>query len=395
MKKKLTRRFTFFQLMAFAAFASMNYYNIYLKSIGFDSVKLGLLASISSIIGMTTLPVWGVISDKTRSTKLTWIISMIVFGVCYLIIPFFGKLQTLIPLYIVIIVYSIVKQPTHSLQDAWSISVLSTESIRYPEVRKWGSFGFAVMSLIISYIMIGALGLSIDYVFYSAFIFSVILCVSLYMFKEPAVNTGIAEKKTVRINPLLLFKDYHFSTAFIMVIALSVYSSLTSTFYGFILEHAGLDPNSYGTYSGIGAFVQIICMYIVTRFCKGVPQSYILIAGGLFGVAENIMYSIADGKAMMIVACTLWGFDMAINVSVLPGYIHDLVPEEYSATAQTLSGTAAMLFSIIGSSVGGYLIKEIGISRYNLYTAIFQGTLTVLFLITILIGKKIGKRNTI
>ena len=214
MKKKLTRRFTFFQLMAFAAFASMNYYNIYLKSIGFDSVKLGLLASISSIIGMTTLPVWGVISDKTRSTKLTWIISMIVFGVCYLIIPFFGKLQTLIPLYIVIIVYSIVKQPTHSLQDAWSISVLSTEGIRYPEVRKWGSFGFAVMSLIISYIMIGALGLSIDYVFYSAFIFSVILCVSLYMFKEPAVNTSIAEKKTVRINPLLLFKEYHFSTAF-------------------------------------------------------------------------------------------------------------------------------------------------------------------------------------
>ena len=91
-RKKLNTSFTLFQILAFASFAGMNYYNVYLKAIGFDSTQIGLWGSVSSIVSMVTLPLWGVISDKTRSTKLTWIISMLVFVLCYALFPLFGGL---------------------------------------------------------------------------------------------------------------------------------------------------------------------------------------------------------------------------------------------------------------------------------------------------------------
>ncbi len=68
-RTSLKRRFILFQLLAFASFASMNYYNVYLKAIGFDSMRLGIWASVTSVIGMVTLPLWGILSDRLRMTK--------------------------------------------------------------------------------------------------------------------------------------------------------------------------------------------------------------------------------------------------------------------------------------------------------------------------------------
>ncbi len=394
-KKSLTLRFTLFQILAFASFAGMNYYNVYLKSIGFDSVQIGLWGSISSIISVITLPVWGVISDKTRSTKLAWIISMVAFGVLYVLFPFVGKMSngigSFLPVYFLIIIYSIIKQPTHSLMDAWSMSVITPFDIKFAAIRKWGSFGFGVVSIIMGSFVVDNFGT--EGVFYIAPAFVLMLCVSVLTFKEPGSEKEkkSEKKEKIKINPLKLFKNYYFATAFIMVIGLSVYSSLTSPFYAYILEHAGVSADKYGVISGFGAFVQIFSMLIVTTFCKKVPTPYILIAAGILGIAENVMYSIASNMTMMFIAGTLWGLGWAINVGVLPGYIHSLVPDEYSATAQTLSGTVTTLFSIIGNAIGGWLIGIIGISKYNLYVSFFQSALILLFIISLLIGKYVLK----
>jgi len=391
----LKRRFILFQLLAFASFASMNYYNVYLKSIGFDSIRLGVWASITSVIGMVTLPLWGVLSDRFRMTKAAWVLSMAVYGVCYALLPVFGKLPSPLPLYAVLVIYSFVKQPTHSLQDAWSMDVLTPRGIRYTEVRGWGSFGFAVTSILFSFVLSERVGMALDGVFYLTLALAAVLCVLVLRFREPAQTAAQSpetkKKEQETGNPLLLFRNYEFAAAFIMVIALAVYSSLTITFYAYILEHAGLSPNAYGRYSGIGAFVQMLCMALLNRFGKRIPPAYIMAAGGFLAAGENLLYSAANGDVMMLMACTLWGFEMAINVSVLPAYLHSLVPPDRTATAQTLSGTAVMLFSIVGSLAGGVLVDRIGISAFTRGTAVFQAGMTCLFLLTLALGRRVRR----
>jgi predicted MFS family arabinose efflux permease len=204
-------------------------------------------------------------------------------------------------------------------------------------------------------------------------------------------ETGVKKSAPEKLRPWALLKNYYFVTAFIMTIVLAAYGALTASFYAYILEHAGVSPEKYGLISGYGAFVQVGCMLFITRYCRLVPPHRLLVAAGFFAVAENILYGTAGSLGMMFVAGTLWGVAMAINVSVLPSYIFSLVPRQYSATAQALSGTVAMLLAIVGNLIGGYLISIIGIANYNFTVAAFQLLMTGLFILSIPFGHRVLK----
>jgi len=375
--RAIQRKFMVFQILSYASFATMNYFNIYLKEIGFTGTQLGFWGAVSAVIGMATLPLWGVVSDRTRSTKITFLITMALYALVFVLLPLFDGVKGMPLLYGVIILYGIVKTPTHSLQDAWSISTITPYGIRYPAIRKWGSAGFGAVSIV--YGLIGE-QVGMPVLFWLTPIYVAALFAAVLRFRAP--GEAAEKKKKVSVRPAMLLKDKKFACAFIIVFALAAYSSLTQPFYAFILDHAGLAGEKFGIISGWGAFVQVACMMIVTKWLKNVPRPYILVGAGLISVAEHLIYATASGMPAMMAAGTLWGFEMAIYVSVLPGYIATLVPEEYSATAQTLSGTAATLFAIVGSLAGGVIIDRLGISLYNIGTAALVLLLSGAFLLT-------------
>lgn len=400
-KRRLTRQFIIFQFIAFASFAPMNYYNVFLKEIGFSSQQIGLWGSVSGVVAMISLPIWGIISDKIRSPKKTYMISMVVYALIFTALPMAGRAlgTSALPLYGLIVLYALVKQPTHSLQDAWFVSTLRTHGVNYTATRLWGSAGFAVFCIII--------GLAVDYtgidaVFYLAPALVLPLMILCLRFKESRYETAesraLAQQEAEKagrarqkLRPWVLFKNYYFMTAFIMTVVLAFYIAVTASFYAYILEHAGLPAEKYGLISGYGSFVQVAAMLFINRFCRRVSMPKLLVAAGCFSIAENIMYALASNLAMMFVAGTFWGIATAVNVTVVPTYIYSLVPREYSATAQTLNGTVVMILSIVGNLAGGYLIAGIGIAHYNLCVAAIQVVLVALFALSIPFGRKVLK----
>jgi MFS family permease len=96
---------------------------------------------------------------------------------------------------------------------------------------------------------------------------------------------------------------------------------------------------------------------------------------------------------MMLIAGTLWGIEMGINVSVLPRYVFSIVPQQYATTAQTFNGTVMMILCVVGNVVAGYFIAAVGISTYNICIAVFQLFLTLLFALSIPFGAKILKKT--
>ncbi len=105
------------------------------------------------------------------------------------------------------------------------------------------------------------------------------------------------------------------------------------------------------------------------------------------------MYAVASGMGMMMIAGTLWGIEMGINVSVLPRYVFSIVPQEYATTAQTFDGTVVMLLCVVGNVVAGYVIAAVGISTYNLGIAAIQLVLTALFAASIPFGARVLKKT--
>lgn len=391
--KQLTMGLILFQILSFAALASMNYHNVYLKQIGFTSQQIGFWGSMNGIVQMITLPLWGIVADKTRSGKVTFIISMMVYGVLYLLIPPAGKIYAGAPfvMYILLFMYGTIKQSTRSLQDAWFVSVSAPFGINYASLRMWGAIGFAIVSIIMG-IIVDFTG--VPFIFYLGTIFCVIFAVLCLRFKTPE----LPEEKKPRIvkekmRPWVLFKNYYYVSALIMVFTLATYHALTVSFYPYILEHAGVDPGRFGVISGYGAFVQAILMFLMTRYGQNVKPYKWLIMAGIVAACENVMYAVADGMWMMLIAGTLWGIEMGINVSVLPRYVFSIVPQQYATTAQTFNGTVMMVLCVVGNVVAGYFIAAVGISTYNVCIAAFQLFLTMIFALSIPFGAKVLKKT--
>lgn len=376
----------------------MNYYNVLLRSIGFDSTQIGFWGSASSAIAMATLPLWGVVSDKIGSAKRLYLLSMILYAAIFAILPVAGNMApaTFIPLYALILSYSLVRQPTHSLQDAWMLGICVKHGLDFTSIRKWGSLGFAVISVFYGWI---AAYIGTGFIFFATPVLVVPMALLCRRFPpgEPPVEPAAPVEKRVpkaRINPLLLFKNYHYATSYIITIALAFYSALVMPFYPFILESAGMRPDQFGTVSGFGAFVQVAVMWSLSRYCRKIPLPAILVGGAAVGVLENVMYGLADNFGMLMAAGTLWGIEMAINVSTLPTYIYSLIPRSHTATAMSVNGAVVTLLTIIGNYAGGHMVARIGIDRYNYALALMRGGLTLLFVLTLLIGKKHTIKNT-
>jgi PPP family 3-phenylpropionic acid transporter len=272
------------------------------------------------------------------------------------------------------------------------ISIITPHGINYAAVRLWGSLGFGIVSITVGLITehIGILK-----VFMLAPIAVLPLSLMVWSFKESdyCITPQLPrdEAKTQKINPTVLLKNYYFMTALIITLTLGVYMALTSSFYAYILEHAGINPEMIGLLSGYGSLLQVVCMWIFNRYCRNIPMPAILIAGGLFGVAENVMYGLAQNLGMMFIASTFWSVAVSARVSILPSYIHSLVPKEYAASAQTLNASVLMMLTIFGNLIGGYLIATIGITKYNYSVGALQLILVVIFALSIPFGKKVLK----
>ena len=401
-QQRIKKYFIIIQLLAFGSFASMNYYNVYLRSIGFDSTKIGLWGSINGIIALITLPVWGILADKIGSPKKLYMLSMSLFAVIYAILPTIGKMTAVsfVPLYALIVVYSAIVQPTHTMQDAWMIGTCRVRGINYASIRSWGSFGFGVIAISYGFIT-QYWGLDIVFYMAPALIIPVLFMCRYFTSHLPGVENPppemgpdgqpIPREKPQKMGVSILFKNYYLMTAFIMTIVLACYSALITPFFPFILEHAGVPTNRLGWISGYGALVQVIAMMIFTKFSKKVSLATVLIIAGFFGVAENIMYALASNLGMLFISSTLWGFAMAMNVAVLPMYIYSLVPRSHAATAISFNATVTMMLSIVGNFTGGLLINSIGLERYLYGLSIFRVVLIFLFIGTLVFGKRVLK----
>ncbi|MBR3196755.1 MAG: MFS transporter [Clostridia bacterium] len=390
--KRVTMILILLQILSFAAIASTSYHNVYLKQIGFTSQQIGLWGSINGIVAMITLPMWGTIADKTHSGKLAFVLAMVVYGMIYGLMPLAGKLVavSMIPMYVLLFLFGVIKQSMRSLQDAWFVSASVPYRINYASLRMWGAIGFAVVSVIMG-IVVDWTG--VPFLFYVATGFCAVFALICLKFRMPQMEEE-SRPKIVRkkMRPWVLFKNYYYVSALIMVFTLATYHALTISFYPYILEHAGVDPGKFGVISGYGAFVQAILMWVMTHFSKKTKPFVWLIIAGFVAAAENYMYAMAQGMWMMMIAGTLWGIEMGINVSVLPRYVFTLVPEEYATTAQTFNGTVMMILSVIGNVIGGYVIAAVGIARYNVGIATIQVVLTLLFTLSIPLGIKVLKK---
>ena len=318
MERAFRREFIGFcaiEAVYFAIFANYSYQSVWLKEVGIGSSQIGLMVSIASIIGIAACLIWGSVSDKLGSSKKVFIAVVSITGVLYAFLPVLRNAGSNIVgiLFVYIPLIYFFKQSGTSMMDSWIISATSNKGIPYGSMRKWGSVGYAVMSVIWGAVVGKYIGTEV--VFFSmiplVIIFNLIclrqrteVSENSRFLREKAKDSSIetkgkAWKKLSENKAFIVYMIYAFG--------LNVYIGVSIVFMPFILEAAGCKSEQIGIVTGFRAVIEFGGMYIGTKIARKLPLRYIMIIPGILFALEHLLYHAAGNLRNMMSIMILSG----------------------------------------------------------------------------------------
>ena len=199
------RKVIFIYFILYMGFASWKvFYNVYLDDNGFSGTQIGVINALIQASLFVVVPIWGYIADK-RGIRPT--LRIAVFASAILLLGL-GHVVYFWWLIVYIFILTLFHHPLGPLIDALAVQFSqSNQKYNYGNLRLWGSFGWAVASIIGGYLF---MKISLKMVFpVTSFLFFI----TLIFLRTPRKSTAILYKphfekirfKEIRNNPALLF----------------------------------------------------------------------------------------------------------------------------------------------------------------------------------------------
>ena len=129
------------------------YWSLYLKSIAFSAVQIGVLMSVQPVMRMLSPALWGWLADRWGNRRQVVQLAALGSALCYLGVFFTRDYYGLL---LVLALMSFFWSASMPLVEATTLTYLGKQAARYGRLRSWGSIGFIVSVL--------GLGYAFDYI---------------------------------------------------------------------------------------------------------------------------------------------------------------------------------------------------------------------------------------
>jgi MFS transporter, PPP family, 3-phenylpropionic acid transporter len=140
---KRTSPFIFY-LFYYAALAFyMPFIVLYFQGLGFNGAQIGLLTGIAPLITMVSAPFWTRLADSKQRHKLILSLTLIVVITLAIIFPL---MKTLIPVILLVCMFSLFAAPIISFADSATMTMLADEKEMYGRIRLGGTIGWGLMA---------------------------------------------------------------------------------------------------------------------------------------------------------------------------------------------------------------------------------------------------------
>ena len=393
---KTYKPFIFFATINFAFYLTItfnSYITVFLQYIGFDERQVGLVSAFTALVGMVSVPAWGLLSDKLRNTQGIITICLIAGGILFTFIPavsgfsWFGVSV----LFIFVPLVMFFRQPVMPLVDHWSIKNAQAQRLNYGAIRAFGALGFSIMALILGYITPRT---EMTFLFYLNAILIVPVLLLLFLSRRiaPEALTENMKRKPLAFKDMqfsLFFKNYYLVTYVIFTIFQRIPFQGTMVFFPFLIYAVGGDITQLGLILGIRAAVEIPVMLLLKPLRARFPLYVLIIVATVFNIIELILYSFVTDFFWLVIISVLHGMTNGLMIPAKSSYIFSLAPEQLKATSQTVLSSTNAVAGIAGSLLGGWLIYLVGIRQFYLITGLVTGIFLILFALSFVFGEKV------
>ena len=352
-----------FYLCYFVAVATYTpYLSLYLRAVHLNGSQIGLIASLSPLVGVVLPPLWGTLSDRFGWRKRLLNLSLLVVA---LVAPTVALAHTFGALLALVGVLAIALSPVAPLADATTLDWLRRhgDSGGYGAVRVYGSFGYTVASFAVGAVYAGR-GLLRLFPLYGALMFVAFL-VSLTAPRqrlEVLLARGAGVGDLVRDGALLTFLP-------LCALGYATYASY-NTFFALYLTGLGASTPVVGGATALAALAELPLMLLAGPLMARLGVKRLLLLGLCAASVRWTAYGLLHDYRAAVAVGLLNGVSFAGFYVAAVTYVDRRVPPRLRATGQTLFNAAVPgLGAVIGTNLCGALYDHLHASGMYLVAA--------------------------
>ncbi len=352
--------FYFFYYAFIGMFAP--YWSLYLKSIRFDAVEIGMLMSVQPVMRMLAPNLWGWLADHTGRRRLVVLIAASLSALFYLgvfaTVSFWGML-------LVLGAMSFFWSASMPLVEATTLSYLGPHVARYGRIRSWGSIGFIVSVV--------GLGYAFDHVAISWVLWAGLIAeLGILVFSTQIPATPVLAHHTdhqpigqLVLQPRVLVL---FGACFLMSVAHGPYY----TFFSIYLVEHGYAKSSVGALWALGVISEIAMFFLMPRIARRYGYRRILAASFALAFLRFMLIGWAvDFLSLLLFAQVLHAATFGAYHASSMGLVHELFKGRHQSRGQALFGSLTYgAGGMLGGLVSGPIWQHYGASLLYTFSAL-------------------------
>ena len=333
-------RLSGFYFFYFAFVGAMTpFWGLYLQSLAFNAVQIGVLMSLLQVMRIFAPNIWGHIADRTG--KRTTIVQIAAVGsVLVFVGVFFGS--SFWWLFAVMAALGFFWSASLPLVEAMTLSHLGNRIEGYGRIRLWGSIGFIVMVV--------GLGYALDFLSITWLPWAVLLVMlGIAAFARVIPESIILSYHTDHISVWEIVRKPEVASLLIACLLMAVTHGPYYIFYSIYLVDHGYDKSTVGWLWALGVLCEIGIFLIIPRiFARVTLRQLILVSFALAAVRFLVIAWGVESAWLMGGAQVLHAFTFGTYHAAAMGLIHQHFQGRHQARGQAL-------YTSISYGIGGAL----------------------------------------
>ena len=329
------------------------------------------------------------ISDRMHSIRKVFLLTMTVGAIAFAFIPAvtgIPGIATPLLLAYICVVYAF-RNPANSMLDNWLVRYANQKTLDYGSMRSLGSLGFAIAGVAIAG-AVSAFGTGWTFPACSIMMIPVLL-MSLRTDDSKPVSAPAAQPKKESFNPIVLFKNYYYTTFLVFAFLICLVINSAGAFLPYLLNDIGVESTRFGLITAYMAIIEIPMLLSSRKLRQSMPLYMLTILCCMCYTAGCLLLSTCAHSLISVMAIqTFNGLASGLFIASASNYVYTLTPENLKATGQSIYVSVTAAAGIIASLAGGMMVDAFGSTTFYMVIGFIALFSAAFMAATIFIGQK-------
>ena len=324
--------------------------NVYLVDLGLSGTQIGILSGLLPLMTLIFAPVVSRYADlhAKRVPLLAMMLACLAVSIYFLSFP--HRFILILPFMLLVALF---RSPVAPLGDSLLARMAFRYSVDYGKMRLWGSFTFAIISILFGVVW-EIIGFSSMF-FIAGLLFIFVVYFALLLDETPVVFHVLAKPwEVIKGNPKMLT-----TLAATFLVGASI--QIAIVFSAIYMKYLGGNDIMVGMLVGFSAFSELPTMLFSDAILRRLGgKNTLLVAYGILMIAF-FSFARVQTPALLLVANMVKGLGFGLFFVSTVIFLDRQVPEKWSSTIQAAMNAGAFgLAPLIASPIGGIIWDRLG-----------------------------------